>query len=101
MGREDDFRRPPGPQRPSPPPLTADPSRIHAPAPTTKGRDSTMGYADNRRTPKMRQRKRQAKLQLRLKRRAAEVRAQRQSKNPAQAEPTKAKSKAKKDKAKA
>ena len=49
-----------------------------------------MGYGDNRRTTKMRQKKRQAKLQLRLKRRAVEVKAQRQSRNPAQAaEPAK------------
>jgi len=57
-----------------------------------------MGYGDNRRTPKMRQRKRQAKLQLRLKRRAVEVRAQRQSKNPLQAAEPAKKSKVKKDK---
>ncbi len=60
-----------------------------------------MGYGDNRRTPKMRQKKRQSKLQLRLKRRAVEVKAQRQSRNPAQAaEPTKG-TKAKPKKAKA
>lgn len=36
-----------------------------------------MGYADNRRTPKMRRRKHQLKKKLRLKRRAEETRAAR------------------------
>ena len=38
-----------------------------------------MGYADNRHTPKMRQRKNRAKLIARMKKRAAEVKAARQA----------------------
>jgi len=59
-----------------------------------------MGYGDNRRTPKMRQRKSRAKMIARQRRKAAEVHAARQSNKAAPAETgaKKAKPKKKSDK---
>ncbi|MCY1062943.1 hypothetical protein [Nannocystis sp. SCPEA4] len=56
-----------------------------------------MGYADNRHTPKMRQRRSRAKLIARIKRKAAEVKATRAAnKQQVQAESGSKKTKAKK-----
>lgn len=60
-----------------------------------------MGYGDNRRTPKMRQRKSREKLFARLKRKATEVKAQRQATKQALPPPDSGSKKSKTKKSKA